>query len=120
MSRLCCLIIVSLVSLATMSLGHSAFERSEPKNGEVVKIAPRQIQIWFSEPIKVALSTFVVRDAAGKQVDQRDLRADEKQPALVRLSLQENLPAGAYKVTWSAVAQDLHVGKGEFSFQIAP
>ena len=53
-------------------------------------------------------------------MDQRDLRADEKQPALVHLSLPADLSPGTYKVTWSAVAQDLHVAKGNFSFRIAP
>ena len=102
------------------ALGHSSLERSEPKDGETLKMAPGEIRMWFSEPIKVGLSTFEVRNQAGEQIDQRDLRADEKQPALVRLSLPADLSAGIYKVTWSAVAQDLHVSKGDFSFRIAP
>ena len=111
---------VSLVFLAAPAFGHSSLQRSEPKADETVKVAPRKIRIWFSEPIKLGLSTFAVRDASGKQIDQRDLRADEKQPALVRLSLPANLAPGIYKVTWSAVAQDLHVGKGGFSFRFWP
>jgi methionine-rich copper-binding protein CopC len=112
--------IVSLVLLAAPAFGHSSLQRSEPKDGETLKAAPHEIRLWFSEPIKVGLSTFAVRDANGKQVDQGDLRADEKQPALVHLSLAANLGPGLYKVSWSAVAQDLHVGKGGFSFRIAP
>ena len=95
-------------------------QRSEPKAGETLPVAPQEIRIWFSEPIKIGLSTFAVRDAAGKQIDQRDLRADEKDPALVRLSLPKNLSPGLYKVTWSAVAQDLHVGQGGFTFRVSP
>ncbi len=112
--------IVSLILLAAPAFGHSALVRSEPKDGETLKVAPREIRFWFSEPIKVGLSTFAVRDANGKQVDQGDLRADEKQPALVHLSFLTRLGQGLYQVSWSAVAQDLHVGKGGFSFRIAP
>ncbi len=112
--------IVSLILLAAPAWGHSSLERSEPKNGATLKVGPPEIKMWFTEPIKVGLSTFEVRNAAGKQVDQHDLRADEKQPALVRLSLPPSLAPGVYKVTWSAVAQDLHVGKGEYSFRVAP
>lgn len=90
------------------------------KNGETLKAAPNEIRMWFTEPIKAGLSTVEVRDAAGKQIDQRDLGADEKEPALVRLPLPAGLGPGAYKVTWSAVAQDLHVAKGSFSFRVAP
>ena len=114
------LLIVSLLALPATLLAHSSLDRSEPKDGATLKSAPNEIRMWFTEPIKAGLSTFAVRDAAGKQVDQRDLRADEKEPALVRLSLPANLGPGAYKVTWSAVAQDLHVAKGSFTFRIAP
>ena len=54
------------------------------------------------------------------QIDQRNLIADEKDPALVRLSLISEIAPGTYKVTWSAVAQDLHVSKGSFSFKVQP
>ena len=119
MSRVC-VAIVGLALFAAQAVGHSSLERSEPKDGETLKVAPGEIRMWFTEPIKVGLSTFEVHNAAGKQIDQRDLRADEKQPALVRLSLPAALPSGPYKVTWSAVAQDLHVSKGDLSFRIAP
>jgi methionine-rich copper-binding protein CopC len=112
--------IPSLVLLASPALGHSSLERSEPKDGDTLKVAPAEIRMWFTEPIKVGLSTFEVRNEAGKQIDQHELRADEKQPALVRLSLPPDLSAGTYKVTWSAVAQDLHVAKGNFSFRVPP
>lgn len=112
--------IISLVLLAEPAFGHSSLERSEPKDGETLKVAPGEVRMWFTEPIKVGLSTFEVRTATGRQIDQRDLHADEKHPALVRLSLPADLSPGAYKVTWSAVAQDLHVGKGSLSFRVAP
>ena len=112
--------IVGLLLLAAPAFGHSSFVRSDPKADAALTTVPSEIRIWFSEPIKVGLSTFEVHDASGKQVDQRDLRADEKEPALVRLSLAPGLAAGVYKVTWSAVAQDMHVGKGGFSFQVRP
>ncbi|MGH7938101.1 MAG: copper resistance CopC family protein, partial [Bryobacteraceae bacterium] len=93
--------------------------RSEPKNGAVLKQSPTEIRMWFTEPLKVQLSTIVVRDAAGKQVDRGDLHADEKQPTLLHLSLVPTLGHGRYKVSWSAIAQDLHVSKGDFAFQVA-
>jgi copper resistance protein C len=113
-------LVVSLCALATPVLAHSSLDRSEPKDGAVLKQAPREIRMWFTEPIKVGLSTFEVRDSTGKQVDKRDLRADEKEPTLVRLSLIADVAPGTYKITWNAVAQDLHIGKGSFSFRVEP
>lgn len=111
---------VSLCALATPLWAHSSLDHSEPKDRAVLKQAPHEIRMWFTEPIKAGLSSIEVRDAAGKQVDQRDLRADEKESALVRLSLMAEIAPGTYKVSWSAVAQDLHVSKGSFSFRVAP
>jgi methionine-rich copper-binding protein CopC len=99
---------------------HSDFVRSAPAKGAVLKAAPKEIKIWFSDPIKTALSTIEVSDPNGKQVDLGNLHADEKEPRLVRLSLAPRLAPGVYRVSWNAVAQDLHVGKGAFTFQIRP
>ncbi len=111
---------VSLMLATGVALAHSDFLRSEPAENATLKQPPNEIKIWFSEPIKTALSTIEVHDAAGKKVDLNNLHADAKAPALVRLSLPPHLAPGTYKVTWSAVAQDLHVGKGSFSFRVAP
>lgn len=98
---------------------HSTLQRSEPKDGAVLKQAPTEVKIWFTEPIKVGLSTIVVRDGSGKQVDGKDARADAKEPSLVHLSLVPALGAATYKVSYTAVAQDMHVSKGSFSFQVS-
>ncbi len=113
------LVALALLGLATQALAHSALERTEPKDGAQLRQSPNEVRMWFAEPIKVQLSTVTVSDAAGKQIDQRDLHADEQEPTQVRLSLPKDLAPGVYRVTWSAIAPDLHVGKGTFSFQIA-
>ena len=113
------LLFVSLVTLGAQAIAHSALDHSEPKDGQKLKRGPNEIRIWFTEPIKPALSSIEVRDSAGKQVDQHDLRADPGNPALVHLSLPP-LGGGSYKVTWSVVAPDLHVTKGSFSFEVSP
>jgi copper resistance protein C len=114
------LLFVSLWAVALPAWAHSTLDHSDPRDRSVLKQAPHEIRMWFTEPIKAKLSTIEVRDAGGKQVDRGDLTADEKDPALVHLSLISEMAPGTYKVTWSAVAQDLHVSKGSFSFQVQP
>lgn len=99
---------------------HSTLTRSEPKSGAVLPQPPNELKIWFSEPVKVGLTTVEVRDGSGKQVDEKNLRADAQEKTLVRLALRPNLPTGTYKVTWIAVAQDMHVIKGAFEFKVSP
>ena len=119
MRRIASLAAVGLL-LTTSALAHTHLAKSEPADGAKLSAAPNEIRIWFTEPIKVGLSTIEVRDAGGKQVDQRDLRPDGKDRNLVRLSLSPQVIPGTYRVTWSAVAQDLHVTRGSFSFRVAP
>lgn len=114
------LLFVSLFALAQSGWAHSALVRTDPQDGATLSQIPSEIRMWFSEPIKAALSTIEVRDAAGKQVDRRDLRPDAKEPLLVRLSLAGDLAPATYKVSWSAVAQDMHVGRGSFRFTVRP
>ncbi len=116
------LIVVSLFALIWTgpALAHSTLARSEPAAGAKLKESPNEVRIWFTEPIKAGLSTIEVLDPAGKQIDRRDLRVDEKDHALVHLSLPTPLDPGVFRVTWTAVAQDLHVTRGSFTFQIAP
>jgi methionine-rich copper-binding protein CopC len=119
MRRVVAFLAVFLIS-AAMVLAHATLVRSEPKSGAVLKEPPQEVRMWFTERIKALLSTIEVRDSAGKEVDRRDLQPDAKEPGLVHLSLARDLGPGTYKVTWSAVAQDMHVSKGSFSFQVAP
>ena len=116
------LLFVNLIAVASVAnaQAHSNLARSEPGDGAKLSTSPNEIRIWFTELIKAGLSTIEVRDAAGKQVDQRDLRVDEKDRNLVRLSLSPQLAPGTYHVTWSAVAQDMHVTRGNFSFRVGP
>ncbi|MBA3830375.1 MAG: copper resistance protein CopC [Chthoniobacterales bacterium] len=111
---------LTLLALQTSALAHSTLDRSEPKDGAILKELPNEIRIWFTEPIKVGLSTVEARNEAGHQIDRQDLRADKKEPVLVSLSLLPNLGVGTYRVSWTAVAQDMHVSKGSYSFRITP
>lgn len=112
-------LITMIVGVVTASaFAHANLTRSDPKDGAALAHPPNELRVWFSEPIKVGLSTIEVRNAHHDLVDGRDLHADAKDPQLARLSLPPKLPAGVYTVTWNAVAQDMHVTKGAFSFQV--
>lgn len=102
------------------AFAHTELQHSEPKDGATLKQPPSEIRMWFSEPMKVALSTVQVRSGQGEEVDTGNLHADAQTPSLVHLSLKKNLSPGTYKVSWTAVAEDMHVSKGGFTFMVAP
>jgi methionine-rich copper-binding protein CopC len=77
-----------------------------------------EVRIWFSENIEPAFSSIHVLDAAGKEVDKRDVHLDRSNHALLHVSLPP-LESGIYKVVWRVVSVDTHVTNGSFTFRVA-
>jgi hypothetical protein len=107
------------VSVAAAAHAHAFLDHAEPRVGSVVKVAPSELKLWFSEEIEPAFSSVRVLDAAGRRVDKNDLHIDPAERAVLRISLQP-LASGAYTVEWRAVSVDTHVTKGTFAFRVRP
>jgi methionine-rich copper-binding protein CopC len=105
------------VGCSLQTQAHALLDHSEPMAGQTVETAPEESRIWFTQPVKAALSTIEVFDAEGKQLDKRDLHTDKGSAKLVHLSLPKLAP-GTYKVVWHAIPDDLHSTKGNFVFRV--
>jgi methionine-rich copper-binding protein CopC len=105
------------ISLASVAHAHPRVIRAAPAVGSTVTTAPSEVTIRFSERLEPAFSSFVVRDAEGKQVDKGDGALDKKDHQLMRGSLQTLTP-GVYKVEWRAVGTDTHKVNGDFTFTV--
>jgi methionine-rich copper-binding protein CopC len=99
---------------------HAFMVRAEPRVGSKVKKAPTELRIWFNEPVKPALSSIIVFDRNGKQIDKKDTHLDRANRALLHVSLRSVLVPGIYKVIWRVTSVDTHVTNGDFKFQIVP
>ena len=113
-----------LVATLTACVGarvqaHAFLDRAEPRVGSVVKVAPTEVKLWFTEEIEPAFSSVKVLDATGGQVDRNDVRVDSSERAVLRVSLKP-LPAGAYTVEWRVVSVDTHDTNGSFAFRVLP
>ena len=105
-----------LVGIVTAS-AHAQLVRAEPAVGGNVGKAPSEVTLHFNERLEVALSSVVVRDAAGKQVDKGNGFVDNKDRRIIRVSLPD-LGPGVYKVEWRAVSADTHRVNGDFTFKV--
>jgi methionine-rich copper-binding protein CopC len=107
---------------ATVAAGvhaHAFLDHAEPRVGSVVKVAPVELKLWFTEAVEPAFSSVKVLDSAGRRVDKNDAHVDSAERAMLRVSLP-SLPAGAYTVQWRVVSVDTHVTHGSFAFQVRP
>ena len=108
------LIPLLLFLVTGQAAAHALLERAEPRVGNKVATAPREVTLWFTQKLETAFSTITVTNAAGQRVDSGKTRVSGNQMAI---SLRSG-GAGTYHVTWHVLSVDAHATDGSFSFQV--
>ncbi|MFC9748629.1 copper resistance CopC/CopD family protein [Streptomyces niveus] len=108
-----------LGALAGTASAHAALTGSDPKDGAVVDVAPREVTLTFSEQIAMGDDSIRVLDPSSKRVDVAKMQ-DLSQGGTVRyaVGLKPGLPNGTYTVAWQAVSADSHPVSGAFTFSV--
>ena len=81
--------------------------------------SPKQIRITFNEGVIPQFCGVEVKDQTGKMIPTGKAATDPANKKLLIVPVNEQLPAGDYKVEWHAVSDDTHRVKGNFSFSVA-
>ena len=106
------------LAVASQAWAHAFIDKTDPLVGSEVKQAPAEVRLWYTQALEGAFSRAQVFDAAGKEVDRKDVRVDAKNPRLLVVPLTAGLGAGSYKVVWRVVSVDTHVTEGSFTFRV--
>ncbi len=101
----------------THAWAHAFIDHTDPVVGNTVKQAPAEVRLWYTQGLEPAFSRVQVFDAAGEEVDKKDVHLDAKNNHLLIVSLPA-LGAGTYKVVWRVVSVDTHPTEGSFKFQV--
>lgn len=106
-------------TLSGTASAHAALTGSDPKDGAVVDVAPKEVTLTFSEQIAMGDNSIRVLDPTSKRVDVAKMR-DLSAGGTVRyaVDLKPGLPDGTYTVAWQAVSADSHPVSGAFTFSI--
>ena len=117
--RVIMLMAVAGVALSVLGFGapparaHAAFVLSQPQPGAQLSSAPGVVEIGFSEPIIVDLSSLTVTDPGGRRWSRTVAREQS-----MLATLDTNLP-GVYVVAWKTVSPvDGHNLRGTFRFGV--
>lgn len=108
--------IIPLLLLLTTgeASAHALLDHAEPRVGNKVATAPREVTLWFTQKLEPAFSTITVTDPAGQRVNTGKTRVNGDQ---MSVSLRSGAN-GAYHVTWHVVSVDTHTTDGSFTFQV--
>src|SRR5229473_3820280 len=102
----CFLLLLCLVT--GEATAHALLDRAEPRVGNTVAIAPREVTLWFTQKLEAAFSTIAVTNAAGQRVDTGKTRVSGTQ---MSVSLRAG-GSGTYRVTWHVLSVDSHTTDG--------
>jgi copper resistance protein C len=93
---------------------HATLDHAEPRVGNKVASAPREVTLWFTQKLESAFSSITVTNAAGERVDNGKTRVSGNR---MSVSLRAG-GSGTYHVTWRALSVDTHTTDGSFTFQV--
>ena len=108
------LIPLLLLVVTGQATAHAMLDRAEPRVGNTVATAPREVRLWFTQKLEAAFSTLTVTDSAGQRIDTGKARVSGNQ---MSISIRGG-GAGTYRVIWRAISVDAHTTDGSFTFQV--
>jgi copper resistance protein C len=93
---------------------HAFLDHAEPRVGNTVATAPREVTLWFTQKLEPAFSSIAVTNSAGQRVDTGKARVSGNQ---MSVSLRSG-GAGTYRVNWRVLSVDTHTTDGSFTFRV--
>lgn len=111
--------VLTLASAMQQSFAHPVYVDSNPGAFQSVSSTPREVSVFFSEPIELGYSSIKVLGPDGSRVDKNDPHNAEGDTASIAATLQPGLPEGEYTVTTKVLsAVDGHVVEETFLFGV--
>jgi copper resistance protein C len=109
-------VLLSGLLLAGNARAHALLDHADPRVGNTVANAPREVTLWFTQKLEPAFSTVTVTGPTGQRVDAGKARVEGNQ---MSVPLKVGGP-GVYQVRWRVLSVDAHTKDGNFTFQVGP
>jgi copper resistance protein C len=107
---------LATVLCAGMALAHPQLDHAIPAVGSTVA-APREIRIFFTQPLISARSTIGVAADGGASIATSNSAVDTADPTQMVLRVPPLTP-GKYLVRWHAIGIDGHEMNGDYPFEV--
>ncbi|WP_445073970.1 copper resistance protein CopC [Streptomyces sp. SAS_267] len=111
-------LVLVLFSGVNGASAHAALTGTDPQEGSVLKSAPRQVTLTFSESIGLFDDSFRVLDPENRRVRTGEPEHADGRADTAGVTLPRGLGTGTYTVAWRVVSADSHPVSGAFTFSI--
>lgn len=111
---------VALLTAVTLPAFHMRVEKTTPVEGATIAVAPKQIQIWFSETPTLVVSSIILTGPSGKIELGRltpGKNGDTPDNSVVA-DVRGALSPGKYLVSWKTSGKDGHMLTGTYEFTL--
>ncbi|MFD7706875.1 copper resistance CopC/CopD family protein [Streptomyces sp. NPDC059786] len=115
---LCAVLVLFLLGGAGPASAHAVLTGSDPRDGTVLKSAPRHITLTFTESVGLLDDSFRVLDPGNRRVRTGDAGHAGGRSATARVTLPRDLGTGTFTVAWRVVSADSHPISGAFTFSV--
>ena len=139
-------VIAASIALVGIAVAHSKVKKSNPKDGEIVKVMPKTVKLEFDEGLVTQFSTFKIYKLTTKSKDSEKLESEAEALAAkltmkkgdenaradtgfkgegsettkISVNLKTGLKPGVYVVMWRLLGTDTHAVSGNLWFQYKP
>jgi hypothetical protein len=98
---------------------HTHLVKAEPGVDSTVKVAPKQIRLWFNEAPEAVLSAATLLKSDNSPVATVKMAATDDILSVAG-SIPVVLEPGSYQVLWRTGSKDGHAVRGKYSFTFDP
>jgi len=109
--------LIGSLALAVTAFGHAELLSTQPREGQVLKRAPRAVVLTFNEGIDPALVRLQVTDAEGRRVDRGEMFNPGGREEVLAVRLAPEL-AGTLVARFRVVSEDGHPVAKRLSFRV--
>ncbi|MEW2396639.1 copper resistance protein CopC [Streptomyces sp. NPDC046862] len=111
-------LVLFLLGGAGTASAHAALRDSDPRDGVVLKSAPRQVTLSFTESVSLLDDSIRVVDPDNRPVETGEPGRAGKSSDTVRVTLPADLGDGTYTIAWRVVSADSHPVSGALLFSV--
>jgi hypothetical protein len=104
-------------AITSPAFAHATLQSSDPQSGSTLANSPSQVRLKFNEALEPAFSRIKLAGPRNSAIPIAAATVDKADPSVLTAPLPV-LPAGDYRVLWSAMARDGHKVKGEITFKV--
>ncbi|MFE5892401.1 copper resistance CopC/CopD family protein [Streptomyces sp. NPDC056462] len=112
------LLVLFLLGGTAPASAHAALSATDPEDGAVLKSAPRDLTLSFTESVGLLDDSFRVLDPEGRRLRTGEPEHGSDGGDTARVTLPGKLAEGTYTVAWRVVSADSHPVSGAFTFSV--